>query len=68
LRSGVGSETRRKRGEVVERSFAHVLERSGMRRTWLPGREDLSPVTISAILMRALFGTGTPNKRSDSQN
>ncbi len=27
----------RKRGELVERSFAHVLDRGGMRRAWLRG-------------------------------
>src|ERR1700730_5394978 len=31
----------RKRGEMVERSFAHVLERGGVRRTWLRGRENV---------------------------
>ena len=33
LKSGVGKEAIRKRGEIVERSFAHVLKRGGMRRT-----------------------------------
>jgi hypothetical protein len=33
LKSGVGREAMRKRGELVERSFAHVQERGGMRRT-----------------------------------
>jgi transposase len=41
LRSGVGKEAMRKRGDVVERSFAHVPERGGMRRTWLRGRENI---------------------------
>jgi hypothetical protein len=41
LRSGVGKEAMRKRGEVVERSFAHVLERGGLRRTWLRGRDNV---------------------------
>jgi transposase len=41
LKSGVGKEAMRKRGEIVERSFAHVLERGGMRRTWLRGRENV---------------------------
>jgi hypothetical protein len=57
----------RKRGEIVERSFAHVLERGGMRRTWLRGRENVHKrylVHVAAhnlgILMRALFGAGTP--------
>jgi hypothetical protein len=29
-----------KKGDV-ERSFAHVLDRGGMRRAWLRGRENL---------------------------
>ena len=41
LRSGVGKDAMRKRGEIVERSFAHVLERGGMRRTWLRGRQNV---------------------------
>ena len=41
LKSGVGREAMRKRGEVVERSFAHGSERGGMRRTWLRGRENI---------------------------
>ena len=69
LKSGVGKEAMRKRGEVVERSFAHVLERGGMRRTWLHGRENVHKrylVHIAGynlgILMRALFGAGTPKE------
>ena len=69
LRSGVGKEAMRKRGEVVERSFAHVLERGGMRRTWLRGRENVHKrylVHVAGhnlgILMRALFGAGTPKE------
>ena len=59
----------RKRGEVVERSFAHVLERGGMRRTWLRGRQNVHKrylVHVAGynlgILMRALFGAGTPKE------
>ena len=59
----------RKRGEIVERSFAHVLERGGMRRTWLRGRENVHKrylVHVAGynlgILMRALFGAGTPKE------
>ena len=37
----IGRETMRRRGEMVERSFAHVLDRGGMRRAWLRGRENL---------------------------
>jgi transposase len=31
----------RKRGEMVERSFAHILDRGGMRPAWLRGRENV---------------------------
>jgi len=31
----------RQRAELVERSFAHILDRGGMRRTWLRGRENV---------------------------
>jgi transposase len=69
LRSCVGKEAMRKRGEIVERSFAHVLERGGMRRTWLRGRQNVHKrylVHVAGynlgILMRALFGAGTPRE------
>jgi transposase len=35
LKSGIGRETMRRRGELVERSFAHILDRGGMWRAWL---------------------------------
>ena len=38
LRSAVGKQSMRQRAEIVERSFAHNLERGGMGRTWLRGR------------------------------
>ena len=59
----------RKRGEMVERSFAHVLDRGGMRRAWLRGRENVHKRYLIhvadfnlGILMRALFGSGTPRR------
>lgn len=65
----------RKRGEIVERSFAHVLDRGGMRRTWLRGHDNVHKRYLIhvagfnlGILMRALFGCGTPRAaRSGSQ-
>src|SRR6202521_5381942 len=75
LRSGVGKEAMRKRSEVVERSFAHVLERGGMRRTWLRGRENVHKrylVHVAGynlgILMRALLGAGTPKEMAAIRN
>jgi len=75
LRSGVGKEAMRKRGEVVERSFAHVLERGGMRRTWLRGRVNVHKrylVHVAGynlgVLMRALVGAGTPREAAAAWN
>jgi len=67
LKSGVGRDAMRKRGEVVERSFAHTLDRGGMRRAWLRGRENIHKRYLIhvagfnlGILMRTRFGRGTP--------
>ena len=42
LLSGVAKEAFKLRAEIVERSFAHNLDRGGMRRTWLRGRENVA--------------------------
>ena len=75
LRSGVGRDAMRRRGELVERSFAHVLDRGGMRRAWLRGRENVQKRYLIhvaafnlAILMRALFGHGTPREAASVRN
>ena len=69
LRSEVGKAGMRKRAEIVERSFAHNLERGGMRRTWLRGRENVHKRYLIhvaghnlGILMRLLIGAGTPKE------
>ncbi len=57
----------RKRSESVERSFAHVCETGGGRRTWLRGRTNVTKrylVQVAAfnlgVVMRSLFGAGKP--------
>lgn len=62
-----GKRLQRKRGEVVERSFAHVCETGGGRRTWLRGRANVSKrylMQVAAhnlgVVMRSLFGVGKP--------
>ena len=69
LRSQLGKQAMRRRGEIVERSFAHNLERGGMRRTWLRGRENVHKRYLIhvaghnlGILMRLLIGAGTPKE------
>jgi transposase len=73
LKSNVGRAAMRKRGERVERSFAHVLDRGGMRRAWLRGRENVHKRYLIhvagfnlGILMRALFGSGTPKEAASA--
>ena len=62
-----GRKLQRFRSERVERSFAHVCETGGARRTWLTGIEHVRKrYLISAaahnlgLLMRSLFKMGTP--------
>jgi transposase len=57
----------KKRSELVERSFAHVCETGGGRRTWLRGRTNVTKrylVQVAAfnlgVVMRSLFGVGKP--------
>lgn len=69
LRSEIGKAGMRKRAEIVERSFAHNLERGGLRRTLLRGRENVHKRYLIhvaghnlGILMRLLIGAGTPKE------
>jgi transposase len=69
LRSGVAKEAFRLRAELVERSFALVLDRGGMRRAWLRGGENLRKrylVHVAGynlgLIMRLLLGAGTPRE------
>jgi transposase len=67
VRGGRGQRWLRRRGEYVERSFAHVYDTGGMRRTHLRGHRNILKrllVHASAFnlgrLMRQLSGRGTP--------
>src|SRR3954453_9752416 len=69
LRSAVGKQAMRQRAELVERSFAHILDRGGLRRTWLRGRENVHKRYLIhvaghnlGLLMRLLIGAGTPKE------
>jgi transposase len=62
-----GKKLQRLRSERVERSFAHVCETGGARRTWLHGIDKVRKryqIAAAAhnlgVLMRHLFGIGTP--------
>jgi transposase len=67
MRGKRGRKLQRQRSERVERTFAHVCETGGARRTWLTGIDKLRKrYLISAaahnlsVLMRVLFKMGTP--------
>ena len=69
LRSGVAREAFELRAELCERGFALVLDRGGMRRAWLRGRENLHKrylVHVAGynlgLVMRLLVGAGTPRE------
>jgi hypothetical protein len=67
VRGARGRRLSRKRSEFAERSFAHLCETGGTRRVWLRGRENVAKWYVArvaarnlSVLMRALFGIGTP--------
>ena len=69
-----GKELLRKRGMYIERSFAHVLDSGGMRRTTLRGQENIQKRYIIAamgfnisLVMGKIYGYGTP-KQHDAGN
>jgi transposase len=67
IRGTRGRRLMRRRGEYIERSFAHLYETGGMRRTHLRGHGNiLKRLLIHAggfnlgLLVRATLGVGTP--------
>jgi transposase len=67
LKTKRGRALMRKRGELLERGFAHCLETGGMRRVHLRGRLNILKrylVHVAAfnlsLVMRKIFGVGTP--------
>jgi transposase len=72
LRGARGRRLMRQRGERVERSFAHLYDTGGMRRTYLRGHTNiLKRLLIHAggfnlgLVMRHLIGSGTPRGLQD---
>jgi hypothetical protein len=74
LLSGVARQAFKLRAELVERGFALTLDRGGMRRAWLRGRDNLQKrylIHISGynlgLIMRLLTGFGTPRRWANAQ-
>jgi hypothetical protein len=67
VRRDKGRKLQRLRSERCERSFAHVCDSGGMRRTWLHGLVNVSKRYLIAVaahnlgrILRKLFGIGKP--------
>src|SRR5215203_5098475 len=67
VRGARSKRLQKRRSELVERSFAHVCETGGGRRTWLRGRVNVTKrylIQVAAhnlgVVMRSLFGVGKP--------
>jgi transposase len=72
MRGPRGRRLMRRRGETIERSFAHLYDTGGMRRTHLRGHTNiLKRLLIHAggfnlgLLVRATVGVGTPRGLQD---
>jgi len=72
IRGQRGKALLRRRGEVLERSFAHAYETGGMRRLYLRHRNNILKRLLVHIggfnlglVMRQLFGKGTPRGLRD---
>lgn len=69
LLPGVARAAFKLRADIVERCFALVLDRGGMCRTWLRGRENIHKRYLIhvagynlGLIMRLLTGAGTPRE------
>jgi len=64
-----------KRGELIERSFAHCYDTGGMRRTHLRGQQNILKrllIHVGAfnlsLIFRSLLGSGTPRELRNRQS
>jgi transposase len=72
IRGERGKRLLRKRGEILERSFAHCYETGGMRRTHLRGHPNILKRLLIhvagfnlGLVMRQLIGIGKPRRVQD---
>ena len=70
-----GKHLLRKRGELIERSFAHCYDTGGMRRTHLRGHQNILKrllIHVGAfnlsLIFRTLLGSGTPRELRNRQS
>jgi len=70
-----GKSLLRKRGELIERSFAHCYDTGGMRRIHLRGHENILKRLLLhvgafnlSLILRSLLGSGTPRELRNRQS
>ena len=75
LNRAYGKSLLRKRGELIERSFAHCYDTGGMRRTHLRGQQNILKrllIHVGAfnlsLIFRTLWGAGTPREFRNRQS
>ena len=73
IRGGRSKSLMRKRGELVERSFAHCYDTGGMRRTYLKGRGNILKRLLIhvagfnlSLILRKVLGFGTARGMQDA--
>jgi transposase len=74
VKSNYGKRLLKKRGELIERSFAHCYETGAMRRVYLRGRENVCKRQLIhvcgfnlSLVFRQILGAGTPRELHNNQ-
>jgi transposase len=72
IRGEYGKRMQRRRGEKIERNFAHQFDTGGMDRLWVRGKENVHKKLLIqaaacnlALLMRSMHGAGKPKAAHD---
>jgi transposase len=72
IRGEYGKRMQRRRGEKIERNFAHQFDTGGMDRLWVRGRENVHKKLLIqaaacnlALLLRSVHGAGKPKAAHD---
>ena len=72
IRGEYGKGMQRRRGEKIERNFAHQFDTGGMDRLWVRGRENVHKKLLLqaaacnlALLLRSIYGAGKPKAAHD---
>jgi transposase len=75
IQGSYGQRLLRKRGELIERSFAHCYDTGGMRRTHLRGHANILKrllIHVGAfnlsLIFRSVLGSGTPRELRNRQS